>query len=72
MAADRRARVETLAWVCIYGGLLVAVLGLFATRQPDGGTLGVLLLAVGVAVALGGALLVWLRSRMDPPTGPRR
>jgi hypothetical protein len=58
------ARVETLVWVLIYGGLLVLSLGLFAQR--DGAALGWGLVAAGGAAAAAGVLLIWVRSRMKP------
>ena len=64
-ARDRRvARVETWVWVFVYGGLLALVLGLFMDRQQDGS--GVLLMVLGGIATAGGALLLYLRSRMPP------
>ena len=56
------ARVETLAWVLIYGGLLVLVLGLSWQRADD--AWGWSLVAAGAASAVAGVALIWARSRM--------
>jgi hypothetical protein len=55
--------VETLAWVLLYGGLLVAVLGLAVQRLDD--ALGWWLAALGAVAAGVGVALIWVRSRMD-------
>jgi hypothetical protein len=61
--------LETLAWVLIYGGLLVASLGLFVQRAHD--PLGWSLVVVGGLVAAAGVVLVVVRSRMaNPPANP--
>ena len=70
MSIDRRARFESLAWVCIYGGLFGIVLGVFVSRQQDGDVIGLGLGVAGVVVAVAGVLLIWWRSRMDPPATP--
>jgi F0F1-type ATP synthase assembly protein I len=57
-------RLETLAWVLIYGGLLVLCLGLFVDRT--GSTLGWTLQVGGALGALAGVVLIWLRSRRGP------
>jgi F0F1-type ATP synthase assembly protein I len=57
-------RLETLAWVLIYGGLLVLCLGLFVDRT--GSTLGWTLQVAGALGALAGVVLIWLRSRRGP------
>ncbi len=56
--------VERLIWTCIYGGLFTVVIGI-ATRSRDG-TLGWSLIVVGAVVAVIGAVLVYVRSRLDP------
>jgi hypothetical protein len=56
------ARVETLAWVLIYGGLLVLVLGLSWQRADD--AWGWSLVLAGGAAAAAGVALIWARSRM--------
>ncbi|MEZ0307814.1 MAG: hypothetical protein ACAH21_07800 [Ramlibacter sp.] len=54
--------IERLAWICIYGGLFTAVIGL-ATRDNDPAT-GWGLIILGGCVAALGAFFIWLRSRM--------
>ncbi len=56
------AQVETLAWVLIYGGLLVLVLGLSWQRADD--AWGWSLVLAGGAAAAAGVALIWARSRM--------
>ena len=56
------SRIHTWIWVLIYGGLLILVLGL-ATARTDA-TLGWVMVAVGAVLAVAGAVLVWVRSRM--------
>ena len=53
---------EKLSWVLIYSGLLLISLGLFLRRsQPLAASL---IIALGVADVVAGAVLIWLRSRM--------
>ena len=53
--------LETLAWVCLFGGLLVVSLGLFV---PAGeAALRWSLLGAGAAAVVAGVVLVWVRSR---------
>lgn len=54
--------VEALAWVLLYGGLLLLVLGLAMARADA--TLGWSLVIAGGAVALAGVVLIGVRSRM--------
>ena len=56
--------VEVLVWVLIYGGLLLLCLGLFVQRAD--GPLGWMLVITGAALAVAGAMLIVLRSRMGP------
>jgi hypothetical protein len=58
-----KLRVERWAWILIYGGLLTLVLGMFLERQDR--TLGDILQIGGTVVAALGALLIWIRSRMN-------
>ncbi|MES3003760.1 MAG: hypothetical protein V4787_23920 [Pseudomonadota bacterium] len=58
--------VERLIWMLVYGGLFTAVIGL-ATRPNDPVT-GWSLIVVGAVVAVAGAVLVYVRSRMRPDT----
>ena len=60
----KTATVETWAWVLVYGGLLLLVLGWFVS--PLNAALGWRLLSGGGALALVGVLLIVLRSRMGP------
>ncbi|HZV91869.1 MAG TPA: hypothetical protein VFF72_01555 [Caldimonas sp.] len=57
------ARVEVLVWVLVYGGLFVACLG-FAL-QRDGHAEGWAVLGGGLAIALAGVVLIWVRARMN-------
>jgi hypothetical protein len=54
--------VEALAWVLLYGGLLLLVLGL-AFERADA-TLGWSLVIAGGVVALAGVVLIGVRARM--------
>jgi hypothetical protein len=54
---------ETLSWVFIYSGLLLGGLGLFL--WPDEPTAAILLVVFGLCDTIAGAVLIWLRSRMN-------
>ena len=54
--------IDTLAWVLIYSGLLLAVLGWFVQRTHD--PIGWTLVVVGGLDAAAGVFLIWWRSRM--------
>ena len=56
-------RVEVLVWVLIYGGLLVFGLGVALSR--GGFDYGRSFSVVGIALAIAGVVLVWVRSRMN-------
>jgi len=58
----KAARIETLIWVLIYGGLLAVCLGVFLRREVA--ALGWVSIVGGAFAAAAGALLVWVRSRM--------
>jgi membrane protein DedA with SNARE-associated domain len=63
MAATRPTRrVEALAWVLIYGGLIAVVLGVFAAAA-DEAVSWTLIVAGGIAAVVG-CVLVYARSRM--------
>lgn len=57
------ARLQTLTWVLIYGGLLTLVLGLSLRRIDD--ETGWLLVAGGGLVAAIGLFLIFIRSRIS-------
>jgi len=57
-------KLETLVWVLIYGGLLGISLGWFVQARSD--AFGWALMVVGAAVAVTGAALIFVRSRMGP------
>ena len=57
------ARVESLVWVLIYGGLATVILGLWV--RGDSTLVGPVLIGAGALMALGGVALIWLRSRMN-------
>ncbi|MBT9487720.1 MAG: hypothetical protein IV093_09450 [Rubrivivax sp.] len=54
-------RMEKLAWIAVYSGMLIAVLGWFL--QGAAPTAGLVLMVVGGLDAAAGVLLIWLRSR---------
>lgn len=60
----KTSTVEALVWVLVYGGLLLLCLGLFVLRSD--GVLGWLMVLTGSALAVAGAMLIFVRSRMGP------
>jgi hypothetical protein len=56
------ARLQTLIWVLIYGGLLTGVLGLSVQRSND--PLGWSMVVGGGMVAAVGFSLIYVRSRL--------
>ena len=58
----RLARLETVIWVLIYGGLLTALVGAYMSREAMGSGSG--LVFTGILVALAGAVLIYVRSRL--------
>ena len=58
----RLARMETLIWVLIYGGLLSVVVSLF--MSDDGQDLAMVLRILGGIVVAAGVVLIVVRSRM--------
>ncbi len=58
------ARLQTLIWVLIYGGLLTLVLGLSVQRTHD--PLGWSLVVGGGVLAAIGFALIYVRSRLTP------
>ena len=64
----RLARLETLIWTLIYGGLLAAVIGAWMSREVSGS--GTVLVLSGLLVAAAGAVLVFVRSRLREEKQP--
>ena len=58
----RLARLETVIWVLIYGGLLTTLLGAYMSREVVGS--GIVLVVTGLLVTATGAVLVYVRSRL--------
>lgn len=56
------ARLETLIWASIYGGLLLLVIGFFMERAREGQ--GMLTIVGGAILVVFGAVLIYLRSRL--------
>lgn len=56
------ARLETLIWALIYGGLLSLLVGVFMGRTGDDN--GDLLMAGGGVAAVVGVVLVYLRAHL--------
>lgn len=63
------ATVEVLVWVLIYTGLGVLCLGIFVSSRNE--DLGHGFMLGGAMVALVGAVLIYVRSRMDNPKKER-
>ena len=61
------ARLETLVWLCIYGGLATLMLGGWASTMAA--ALGGVLAIAGGVLVLAGCVLIWLRARLG---GARR
>ena len=64
----KAARIEVWIWVLVYAGLIVFGTGL-AVQRSDG-SLGWSIAAVGALLVAAGALLVWIRSRMNNAETP--
>jgi len=58
------ARLQTLIWVLVYGGLLTLVLGLSVQRSND--PLGWSMVVGGGILAAVGFSLIYVRSRLTP------
>ena len=58
----RLARLETVIWVLIYGGLLTTLIGAYMSREAAGS--GIVLVVTGLLVTATGAVLVYVRSRL--------
>ena len=54
--------LESMAWLCIYAGLLVAMLGYFIQHTQGGNATGYF--AAGASVVVLGVVQIYLRSRL--------
>jgi vacuolar-type H+-ATPase subunit I/STV1 len=61
----KAARIESLVWVLIYGGLLACAVGIALWRAGE--VHGAGLIAFGIIAALAGIVLIFVRSRMPEP-----
>ena len=70
--ADGRtlARLDTLAWALIYGGLFTLILGIAAHGEAM--VAGWSLSVVGTLATAVGIVLIVVRARLTPPAPPRR
>ncbi len=55
------ARLDTLVWLLIYGGALLAMVGLWTLDAAP--AVGTALIATGAVDAAAGGALIWWRSR---------
>jgi VIT1/CCC1 family predicted Fe2+/Mn2+ transporter len=58
------ARLEKWIWVLIYGGLFLLILGIATGRVNE--ALGWSMAMPGVALAIVGVVLIYVRSRLKP------
>ena len=66
MASDKTiARVERLVWILIYVGLFAIVLGIASLSAHY--VAAWTLVGFGAVLAVVGAILIWVRSRMSGP-----
>ncbi|WP_298926936.1 hypothetical protein [uncultured Ramlibacter sp.] len=65
-SAKAIARVETLVWVLLFGGLLTLVLGLALLDHQL--AVGWVLVVLGGLAAAAGVVLIWVRSTMVKST----
>lgn len=66
MAVKPHATLEKWIWILIYGGLFLLVLGIATGRSDE--VLGWAMAVPGVAVAIVGVVLIYVRSRLkDSP-----
>lgn len=56
------ARLHSVIWTLIFGGLLTLVLGIFVDKTDD--TFGWIMVVAGVAMTAVGCLLIYVRSRI--------
>jgi hypothetical protein len=64
----RLKQLQNLIWVLIYGGLLALVIGLSVQRLDT--ALGWALAAGGLAIALIGLVLIFVRARLSADPSP--
>ncbi|MES2282802.1 MAG: hypothetical protein V4542_15420 [Pseudomonadota bacterium] len=57
------ARLQSLIWILIYGGLLTLILGIFVQRSSD--PVGWSMIVTGGVVAAVGFVLIYVRSRLN-------
>ena len=55
--------LERLAWVLLYGGILLACLGAFVLDAGTAAALGWTLAGLGAAAVAAGVVAIWLRAR---------
>lgn len=53
--------LERLAWILIYGGMILLMLGLWLLERDA--VIGAVVSAAGGVLASAGVLMIWLRSR---------
>lgn len=58
-------KLESLAWILIYSGLLLGALGLFLRDAMP--LVGLLLMIAGGLDAVSGAVAIFIRSKMSDP-----
>jgi hypothetical protein len=64
-SAKAIAWIERLIWILVYVGLFAVVLGLATLSHSAAAAWS--MIAVGGALAAGGLVLLWVRSRLDAP-----
>jgi len=62
-SAQTIERLHKLIWALIYSGLLTGLVGLVVRKENT--VLGWAMLVAGAGVAAAGAVLIWVRSRLD-------
>ena len=62
--AKPHATLEKWIWVLIYGGLLLLILGIATGRSNE--AIGWSVAMPGVALAVVGVVLIYVRSRLQP------
>jgi hypothetical protein len=70
MASDKAiAWVERLVWTLVYGGLFTVVIGLASLNRDPAAAWA--LIVIGALLAIAGAALVYVRSRMQAGPAPQ-